>query len=101
MLRHSAMGNNPRGSQGGTDQFAPEKFSDQRPDEVREIRLITVGLRGSEAVVAEMKVVPFERLAVGVKTFHDPLLHRKRAVLIVPAIENQRRTLNFARRVAG
>ena len=39
-------------------------------------------------MIAEMKIVPFQRLAVRVKAFHHPLLHRKRAVLIVAAIKD-------------
>src|SRR5258705_8490599 len=34
------------------------------------------------------------------KTFHYPLLHRKRAVLIVAAVKNHGGTFDFPRRVA-
>src|SRR5512143_1347026 len=85
----------------GTDQLAPEKLGHQWPNQIGEIGLIAVRLRGCEAMIAEMKIVPLQRLAVRVKTFHHSLLHRKGAVLIVAAVKDHRRALDFARGIAG
>src|SRR5436190_21777431 len=51
-------------------------------------------------MVAEMKIVPLQRLAIGVETFHNPLLNRERAGAIVASIENHRWTLDLPRGVA-
>src|SRR5215472_3986144 len=75
-------------SQRGRDKFAPQEFRHQRPDQIRQIRLVAVRFRGSKAVVAKMKIVPLERLAIGMKTLHHPLLHRKRAGAIIAAIKH-------------
>src|SRR5512139_1215742 len=85
----------------GTNQLAPEKLGHQRPNQIGEIGLIAVRLRGREAMIAEMKVVPFQRLAVRVKTFHHSLLHRKGAVLIMATVEDHGRAFDLPRRVAG
>ena len=39
-------------------------------------------------MIAEMKIVRFQRLAVGVKTFKQRLLDRKGAGAILAAVEN-------------
>ena len=41
-------------------QLPPQKFSHQRPDEIGKIGLIAIRLGGGKAMVAEVKVVPFE-----------------------------------------
>src|ERR687891_1910745 len=48
-----------------------------------------------------MKVVPLQRLAIGVKTLHHLLLNRKCAGPILSAVEHQRRALDFAGGVVG
>ena len=83
------------------NQLAAQKLRHQRPDEIGEIGIVTVRFGGGEAVIAEVEIVPLQRLTVGVKTFHHALLHRERAVLVMAAVEDHRRTLDLARGVAG
>src|SRR5262249_28651592 len=93
-------GSHPRLTKRRANQFALQKFRNQRPDEIGEIGLIAIGLRRSETMVAEMKVMPLQRLTVGVKAFHDLLLHGKSAVLIVAAVKNHRGALDLTRGIA-
>src|SRR5215831_16088579 len=46
-------------------------------------------------MITKMEVVPFQWLPVGVKTFHHPLLNRKRAVIIMAAVKDHRWAFNF------
>ena len=71
-----------------TDQFTRKKFSYQRPGEIRQIRLVAIGFRRSKAVITEMKVMPFQRLSIGMKTFHYLLLDCERAGPVVAAVQN-------------
>ena len=48
-------------------------------------------------MIAEVKVVRFQWLAVGVQTFQQLLLDRKGAGAILPAIEHHGRTFDFTR----
>src|SRR5262245_15604820 len=47
-----------------------------------------------------MKIVPFQRLAVGIKTVHHPLLHRSGAVLVMTTVKYHGRTAHFTDGVA-
>src|SRR5262249_3369525 len=51
-------------------------------------------------MIAEMKIVPFQWLPVGIKTLHDALLNRKRAVIIMAAVKDHRGAFDLPRGIA-
>ena len=51
-------------------------------------------------MVAKMKIVPFQGLAIGIETLHHALLNRKRAVPVMAAVKDHRGAFDLPRGVA-
>src|SRR5262249_32638156 len=55
---------------------------------------------GSEAMIAEMEIMPFQGLPIGIETLHHALLDWKCAVIVMAAVKDHRGAFDFPRGIA-